>query len=411
MLMVVAVATALALTGCSDDDGSGAAPASTDPQASVASSAASAPASSTASSTATSATASTGTAAPATLVANELDGMPPVLDLTNVYAGAGEDDLSAAAAEALHYVYVPTNRAGTVTVIDQATFEIIDVYQVGDLVQHVVPDWDFGVLYATASSSNHLVPFDPRTGLPGEGFRIDAPYNLYFTPDGARGVVVAERRNRIDYYDRTTWELVGSVDTPCDGPNHADWSLNGQFFVVTCEFSGQMLRMDTTSGEILDVLDLEPGSKPQDVRLVGDGSRFYIADLAAGGVRVLDADSFTITGHIPTGGGPHSVYPSRDGRLAFIANRSEGSVSVVDIATDTAVDKWPIPGGGSPDMGGVTLDGSQLWLSGRSHDEVYVFDTTTGELLARIPIPGEPHGLAVMPQPGRYSLGHTGNTR
>jgi len=405
------LAAALGLAGCGDDDGQGATPASTAPSASVATSTAGAPSVSTASSLAEAATDSTAVATPTTLVADELDGMPPVVDLDNVYAGAGEGHLSPEAAQAKPYVYVPTNKAGTVTVIDQATFEIIDVYQVGDLVQHVVPDWDFGVLYATASSSNELVPFDPRTGLPGEAFRIDAPYNLYFTPDGARAVVVAERRNRIDYYDRTTWEPVHSIDTPCDGPNHADWSLNGQFFVVTCEFSGQMLKVDTVSGEVLHVLDLAPGSKPQDVRLVGDGSRFYIADLEAGGVRVLDAASFTIAGHIPTGAGPHSVYPSRDGRLAYIANRSEGSVSVIDIATDTVVDTWPIPGGGSPDMGGVTADGSQLWLSGRSHDEVYVFDTATGELLARIPIPGEPHGLAVVPQPGRFSLGHTGNTR
>ena len=42
---------------------------------------------------------------------------------------------------------------------------------------------------------------------------------------------------------------------------------------------------------------------------------------------------------------------------------------------------------------------------------LYVFDTGTGELTARIPVPGEPHGIAVWPQPGRYSLGHTGNLR
>ena len=71
---------------------------------------------------------------------------------------------------------------------------------------------------------------------------------------------------------------------------------------------------------------------------------------------------------------------------------------------------WPIPGGGSPDMGNVSEDGKQLWLSGRFDNAVYVFDTTTGAVKI-IPVGKEPHGLTVWPQPGRYSLGHTGNMR
>jgi len=72
---------------------------------------------------------------------------------------------------------------------------------------------------------------------------------------------------------------------------------------------------------------------------------------------------------------------------------------------------WPIPGGGSPDMGNVSADGKELWVSGRYDGEVYVFDTRTGRLKHSIPVGREPHGLCVWPQPGRYSLGHTGNMR
>jgi YVTN family beta-propeller protein len=61
-------------------------------------------------------------------------------------------------------------------------------------------------------------------------------------------------------------------------------------------------------------------------------------------------------------------------------------------------------------MGNVSADGGQLWLSGRYDDEVYVIDTVTGKV-QRIAVGREPHGLTVWPQPGRYSLGHTGNMR
>jgi YVTN family beta-propeller protein len=88
----------------------------------------------------------------------------------------------------------------------------------------------------------------------------------------------------------------------------------------------------------------------------------------------------------------------------------KGSVSVIDFATRKVVANWPIPGGGSPDMGNVTADGKTLWLSGRFDNEVYAIDTTTGAV-KKIPVGAEPHGLTVWPQPGRYSLGHTGNLR
>ena len=81
-----------------------------------------------------------------------------------------------------------------------------------------------------------------------------------------------------------------------------------------------------------------------------------------------------------------------------------------DFATRQVEATWRIPGGGSPDMGNVTADGKQIWLSGRWDDVVYAIDTASGT--ARIiPVGIEPHGLTVWPQPGRYSLGHTGNVR
>lgn len=72
---------------------------------------------------------------------------------------------------------------------------------------------------------------------------------------------------------------------------------------------------------------------------------------------------------------------------------------------------WHIPGGGSPDMGNVSPDGTVIWLSGRYNACVYAISTLDGHLIAKIPVPNEPHGLAVWPQPGRYSLGHTGIMR
>jgi DNA-binding beta-propeller fold protein YncE len=159
---------------------------------------------------------------------------------------------------------------------------------------------------------------------------------------------------------------------------------------------------------------------PQDVRASPDGKTFYVADMMADGVHVIDLASFRQVGFIATGVGAHGLYPSRDGRKLYVANRGSnkirgrprgpGSVSVIDFATRQVIANWPIPGGGSPDMGNVNADGKYLWLSGRYDNVVYRFDTATGAV-DQVKVGREPHGLAVWPLPGRYSLGHTGNLR
>jgi YVTN family beta-propeller protein len=61
-------------------------------------------------------------------------------------------------------------------------------------------------------------------------------------------------------------------------------------------------------------------------------------------------------------------------------------------------------------MGNMSVDGKTLWLSSRFDDAVYAIETATGKVTT-IAVKKEPHGLCVWPQPGRYSLGHTGNMR
>src|SRR4051794_37041853 len=179
----------------------------------------------------------------------------PSSTTVNVYAATGPSGMSPAAANAKSYVYVPSNGAGTVTVIDQATMTVVDQFGVGRLPQHVVPSWDLRTLYATVSGSNELVPIDPSTGRPGKPIKVEAPYNLYFTPDGTTAIVMAERRNRIDFYDSTTWKLIRSISTgDCRGVNHADWSVDGSFFVATCEFSGHLIKVDTATGQVLETV-------------------------------------------------------------------------------------------------------------------------------------------------------------
>jgi YVTN family beta-propeller protein len=276
----------------------------------------------------------------------------------------------------------------------------------------VTPSYDLKTLWVLNDLGDSVTRIDPATGHKLDTINVKDPYNMYYTPDGKYAIVVAERTRRLDFRDAKTLKLVDSVPVPCRGVDHADFSSDGRYLIASCEFSGRLVKLDVTTRALLGTLSLPAHhSMPQDVRLTPDGSIFYVADMEANGVFEIDGDSFKSIGFIPTGAGAHGLAFSRDSRWMYVSNRREGSVSTIDVRTRQVTAKWMIPGGGSPDMGGLSPDGKVLWLSGRYNAEVYAFDTSDGHLLARIPVGTGPHGLCVFPQPGRYSLGHTGNMR
>ncbi len=342
-----------------------------------------------------------------------LPGMPAPLAADDVYAADRPNSFSPTVAGEKPFVYVPNLQSNSVTVIDPSTYKIVRTVPVGNSPQHVVPSWDLKTLWVNNNSGNSLTPIDARTGVFGKPVSVEDPYNLYFTPDGKFAIVMAEALNTIFFRDPHTMEVKDKLPVKCDGVNHADFSPDGRYFIVTCEYSGDLIKVDTLRHKVIGQIHL-PGNKPmpQDVKISPDGHTWYVADMMTSGLWIFDGDKFTTPTFLPTGDGAHGLYPSRDSKYLYIANRGEGSVSVLEFATQKVVKKWKIPGKkSSPDMGGVSADGKVLWLSGRYDNEVYAIDTDGGKLLARIKVGTEPHGLCFWPQPGRYSLGHTGILR
>jgi YVTN family beta-propeller protein len=338
--------------------------------------------------------------------------IPPLLDPHNVYAADGPGMLAPAVRGDPALVYVPNSESNTVDVISQRSFRVIAHFAVGTLPQHVTPSWDLRTLYVTNDEGNSLTPIDPRTARPGRPIPVSDPYNMYFTPDGRYAIVVAEARRELDFRDAHTMTLRHALFTPqCAGVDHMDYTADGRYALVSCEFAGRMIVVDLATQRIVKTIELAPGAMPQDVKLAPDGSVFYVADMANNGVWVINARTMSVIEMVLTGAGAHGLYPSRDARYLYVSNRGEGSISVISFATRRPIAKWWLPGGGSPDMGGVSADGKVLWLSGRYNAEVYAISTTSGRLLHRIPVGEGPHGLCVWPQPGRYSIGHTGITR
>ena len=344
-----------------------------------------------------------------------LTAMPPILDPNNIYAADSPNNLSEAVKGMPELVYVPNLRSSTLSVIDPKTYKVIKTIKTPLGPQHIVPSWDLQTLWINSSHGNRLTPINPRTVTAGKAIYVHDPYNLYFTPNGKYAMVMAESDKQIVFQNPQTMEIKKRLKVPCAGVNHVDFTADGNQFLASCEFSGQLILVDTAKMKVIKVVKLYPVTSlnpmPQDVKISPDGKTFYIADMTSDGIWIMPANNFDHFTFLKTGKGAHGLYVTRNAENLLITNREEGSVSVLRFTDNKLIAKWKIPGGGSPDMGNISTDGKFFWVSGRYNSEVYVFNIDKGSFVTRIKVGLEPHGLTYWPQPGRYSLGHTGVMR
>ena len=305
-------------------------------------------------------------------------------------------------------VYVPDEASGTVVVIDPRTFRIVGRYRVGASPEHVTPDWDLRRLYVEAVFSNRLTIIDPRTARPIGSRTVPGPYNLYFSLDGRKAIVILDSHlagaRQVYFYDRRTWRLLKALSIPWAGADHLDLTADGRYALLSTEYSGYVVKIDVARMSLVKALYV--GGRPIDVRLAPDGRWFYVANQSRGGVSVIDPVRMRQVAFLRTGNGAHGLAISRDAHRLYVTNRLAGTLSVIDFATRRVVATWRI--GGSPDMIAVSADGTQLWISNRYGGTVSVINARTGRRIALIRTGGRPHGLAFFPEPGRLSLGHNG---
>lgn len=322
----------------------------------------------------------------------------------NVYAAITKHHVLARLSHIPERVYVPNSGDGTVTVIDPHTFQIVDRFTVGDIPHHIAPSWDLTHLYVDNEGSSSLTVIDPYRGKPVSTISVPFPYNLYFTPDGSKAIVVVERLGRLDFRNPQNWQLIKSVDIPSAGIDHLDFSADGRYLLGSCEWSGMVVKVDTVAMKLVGSANV--GGLPVDIKLSPDGKVFYVANQGRGGVSIVDPRSMREVGFIPTGDGAHGMAVSRDAKYLYVSNRLAGTISVISFQQRRVVITWNL--GGTPDMLEVSPDGTELWYSGRYDGTVGVLDTRTGRVLHTILTGFEPHGLTFFPNVGRYSIGHNG---
>ena len=218
-----------------------------------------------------------------------------------------------------------------------ATLRLEHVAQTDKAPAHVVGTPDGGVL-VTASAQPSVYAYDAalrpvrRTGLTG------SPHGIRLSADGAVALVANTGSGTLDIVD-TGHGVVRARVAVGKGPVQAAVSADGRTGFVSLGKASQVVRVDVHDGVVTRRVDVP--SAPAQVFLTSTG-RLLVANQGTPEqpgttLSVLDGATLRELGRVRVGAGPHGVVADPAGRVAWVTNLYDGTVSTVDLAAMSQV--------------------------------------------------------------------------
>lgn len=190
-----------------------------------------------------------------------------------------------------------------------------------------------------------------------------APHEIAVTPSGNYAAVVNYGGTSIDIFNIPYKVIFATVDLGSNKNPHGVIALKNGDFLATTEGGNSIVRLN------YEVTKMK-GS------FGGEQHRWEVSS-------------------IPTKqSGTHMIAVSPDERFAYTANMQSGSVSRIDLTTESVISA---PAGKEVEGVAVTKDGSEVWASVRGEDKVVIFDATTLEKLSEINVGKFPLRILVSP--------------
>ena len=156
----------------------------------------------------------------------------------------------------------------------------------------------------------------------------------------------------------------------------------------SCKVSGLVGAGPLGLALLLGLLVLFPGGAE------ASGPWAYISNFSDGTVSVIDTATNTVTATVMVGAGPLGVAVTPDGAHVYVVNSGDNTVSVIATATNTV--GAPVPVGACPFGVAVTPDGAHVYVT-NSDNTISVIATATNTVGAPVPVGLGSFGVAVTP--------------
>lgn len=202
-------------------------------------------------------------------------------------------------------IYVSNEDAGTATVLDVASGNVVGTVTVGEEPEGVSTRPDGKEVWVTSEGKGTVSAIDVGTNEVVATIRVGRrPRSVAFTPDGAKAYVPAEFGGTVTVVDANTHQVLKTIKIPGTNP------------------------------------------RPMGSAMAPDGKRVYITNGRGGTVSVIDTGADSVIATFPVGQRPWGIAITPDGKKLYTANGPSNDVSVIDAATNTVIKR--IPAGDSP---------------------------------------------------------------
>ncbi len=236
----------------------------------------------------------------------------------------------------------------------------------------------------------------PAAYSPYCGF--NAPQAIAITPNGEKAYVCNTSYNSVSVIDVASDTVIGCVDVP-------------GVYSSYCGFNG-----------------------PQAVAITTDGSKAYVCNADSNTVSVIDVVTDTVIGCVDVPGAysacgfnnPLAIAITPNGEKAYVCNSFDGIVSVINVETDSVIRCVDVPGAYSacgfnnPVAIAITPDGSKIYVCNyNGGGSVSVVDVASDTVIGCVDVPDAysacsfngPQGIAITPNGAKaYVCNYNGNS-
>ena len=219
-----------------------------------------------------------------------------------------------------------------------------------------------------------------------------------------RLLVVCKQAQTLEVIDLASGETAGSNRASALKPHEVVATPDGALAFLPI-YSDVFLGEPGTDGRAIDVVDLvgltvtdrielDFASRPH-LPLLGADGRLYVGTELDESVSVFDPASGTRVARLPTGRPQsHMFVLSPDGARAYSSNVDTGTVSVIDVASETLVDVIEVAG--KIQRISVSPDGSTVFTADQESPRLAAIDAASHEI-SWIELPSPGFGTSVTP--------------
>jgi YVTN family beta-propeller protein len=252
-----------------------------------------------------------------------------------------------------------------------------------------------GDIYVVNSGDNTVSVVDPETDTVVTTANVESfPTDVAVSPDGSQAWVVNNGDSAVSTIPTATNSADGGFAIFAGIPESIAFSPDGTRAYLGLTGGGIDV-FDLSTGVF--TADVPVGFRPVAIAVSPDGSRVYSANYgngSDGSVSVIDAATDTVIStisdqHLVT---PQSITLSPDGSLAYVADPGSGVVYVINTATNRA-DR--MQGGDDPVDVSLSPDGAYAYVADGNANAVTVVNTATDAVIATIPVGESPQAVLV----------------